>query len=544
MIFAEKKFCIFFDGQLVLNKRLTRSSLYLLFRFVTFLLLASWLIQTAVFAQQPASSPPQKSENGDKNSRESEAKSSSAGLAGDDQGEENVSPYKPLRYDEDWSSLRDKFNRKDSLDRLKYIPLGGENAYLTIGGDIKPRYEYFKNEAWGAVRPPDDNGYLLQRYMLHFDIHAGNRFRAFVEVKSGIESGRASRPRPIDENYLDANQAFFDVGLGEKAKVQAASENGSLRQSETNFLIVRAGRQELSFGAGRLVTTREGTNVRLSFDALRGIVSFGKWRVDAFFAKPVEIDRSSFDDPQHETGFWGVYAVRSGVKFLPGKGSADVYYLGTDNKRARFDQGAAREIRHTFGARIWGTRKNWEYNHEFIFQTGKFGRGTILAGAVSYNIAYNFKKAPLKPRLGFNGDIISGDRDPLKSRLNTFNPLFPKNGYYGDTNLLTPANLIDLIPSAKFDLTNKLSATIETFLFWRQSLNDGVYLPGGMLAKTGRLSRARYVGTQPLVEMQYKLDRRTTLTAAYAHFAPGRFIRETPPGKAVNYFTAYLQFKF
>lgn len=464
--------------------------------------------------------------------------------------------FKPEPAEEDWSAMRNPALRRNLLDKIKYIPLrrGREDWYLSIGGETKPRYEYFNDENWGAVRPSDSNGYFLQRYMLHFDFRLGKRFRTFVEVKSGIENNRRSGSRSIDENYFDLHQAFFEIGVGRTVKFQplalgtnATGENSSdgkkVAEVDVPILSFRAGRQELSFGASRLVSTREGTNVRFSFDALKATFRRGKWRIDGFVAKPVEIDRSSFDDPQPEQTFWGVYAVHP-VKFLPGKGNADVYYLGIDRKRARFNQGAGREIRHTFGTRIWGQRGDWEYNHEFILQTGRFGRGNILAGAISYNIAYNLSEMPLKPRLSFNGDVISGDRNPDSSNLNTFNPLFPKNGYYGDLNLLTPANLIDVIPAVQFTLSKQLSISLENYFFWRQSRGDGLYSPGAALTKSANSSRARFVGTQPLVTLQYTLDRHITITATYSHFAPGRFIKETPPGENVNYFTAYVKYRF
>lgn len=464
--------------------------------------------------------------------------------------------FKPEPAEEDWSAMRDPAARRTFLDRIKYIPLRRrkEDWYLSIGGDVKPRHEFFNGENWGASRPSDPNGYVLQRYMLHLDFHLGHRWRTFVEVKSGVENNRRSAPRPIDENYFDLHQAFVEVGLGRAVKFrptalganatgEGAADAKVAAETEVPVLSLRAGRQELSFGASRLVSTREGTNVRLSFDALRATFRRGRARVDGFVAKPVEIDRAAFDEPHPDQTLWGVYAVRP-VGFLPGDGKADVYYFGFDSKRARFDQGVGREIRHTVGTRLWGRRGDWEYNHEFILQAGKFGRGKILAGAVSYNIAYNLLKLPLRPRLSINGDVVSGDRRSSQSNLNTFNPLFPKNGYYGDLNLLTPANLIDVIPAIQFALTERLSVSLRSYFFWRQSPGDGVYSPGGALTKPSGLSQARFVGMQPLVELQYEADRHTTVTATYANFAPGRFIKETPPGENVSYFTAYLKFRF
>jgi len=50
--------------------------------------------------------------------------------------------------------------------------------------------------------PQDNNGYLLQRYMLHTDLHFGPNFRFFGQLKSGLENGRTGGPRPADEDKL------------------------------------------------------------------------------------------------------------------------------------------------------------------------------------------------------------------------------------------------------------------------------------------------------------------------------------------------------
>lgn len=100
--------------------------------------------------------------------------------------------------------------------------------------------------------------------MLHTDWHFGKNVRAFVQLRSNVEAGRVGGPRPVvDENKLDFNQAFVDLSFaaGEKANV-----------------LLRVGRQEMTFGTGRLVTFRESPNVRLSFDGLRATVKTSKVR--------------------------------------------------------------------------------------------------------------------------------------------------------------------------------------------------------------------------------------------------------------------------
>src|SRR5262244_4202621 len=154
-------------------------------------------------------------------------------------------PFQPLRYDEDWSYLEDESRRSEWLDELKYIPLNNRGWYLSLGGEARIRYEYFSEFAFGAG-PQDDDGYLLQRYLLHADAHFGKHLRVFAQLQSAIANGRNGGPRLTDDDRLEAHQAFLDLKIGDEAE----------------SFTFRVGRHEMDFGAGRLISAGEGLNVR------------------------------------------------------------------------------------------------------------------------------------------------------------------------------------------------------------------------------------------------------------------------------------------
>jgi hypothetical protein len=437
-------------------------------------------------------------------------------------------PYQSLRYDEEYTFLRNPSCRTDVWDPVKYVPLNEQGDwFLSLGGEARLRYEYFQDAEWGRG-PQDDDGFLLQRYMAHADLHLGPYARLFVQLKSALENGRDGGPRPTDEDALDLHQAFADVGgaIGAKAS-----------------LTLRAGRQELQYGAQRLISVREGPNARLSFDALRLIARAGPWRVDGFVSRPVETDPGVFDDSSDETrALWGVYAVTP-LGLLP-RGKLDLYYLGFDHEGARFDQGTADERRHTLGVRLWGRPAAWDYNVELLYQWGSFGEGSIQAWAASSDSGYTFRSAPLQPRLGLRAEINSGDRDPQDRDLQTLNALFPKGNYFGEIALIGPANIVDLHPLLDLKVTGRLTVTFDWDFFWRQNVHDGIYGPAGNLLRSGRQSRARYVGSQPGVTLEWHVGRHLTVVGVYTHFFAGPFVRETGPGRDIDYVSAWAKYTF
>ena len=120
------------------------------------------------------------------------------------------------RFDEDWSVLRgvDLSRTDDFWDRLKFIPLNQDGSvYLTLGGQVRLRGEYFNEFQFGSSAPETSDGYLLSRIMLSADLHVTRYFRLFVEGKSSLATDRDLQGEDsngfVDE--IDLQNAFADV---------------------------------------------------------------------------------------------------------------------------------------------------------------------------------------------------------------------------------------------------------------------------------------------------------------------------------------------
>lgn len=369
---------------------------------------------------------------------------------------------------------------------------------IATGGHVRQQYERFRNEDWGA-EPPDRDGYWLQRYMWHVDARLSKGIRLYGEVKSGIERGRAGGPRPPDEDRLDLHQGFIDVSHGP--------------------VTARLGRQELAFGSQRLVSVREGPNVRQAFDAGSVIVTTARWRMHTFGGRYVRTGHGVFDDGS-DTGraLWGIYVVRTREDRSRG---VDVYYLGYRRRQATFDQGRGREVRHSWGTRVWKGAGALDYNFEGVVQAGRFAGADIRAWTVASDTGYRLDAVAGRPRLGLRANATSGDRDRDDGRLGTFNPMFPKGAYFGLIASAGPANHMDLHPQCSVAVGRGVVVTTSWLMFWRRQLDDGIYgIPGG-LARSGRGSQARFVGHSPGVEAEWQMTRRLSVTANASLFTAG-----------------------
>jgi len=437
-------------------------------------------------------------------------------------------PFESLRYEENYRFLHDPKLRTDFFDSVKYIPLNkSESLYLTLGGETRQHFEFIDNNDWGKG-VQDSNGYYLQRYLAHADLHMGESARVFVQFVSGIETGRNGGPRGVDKDSFDLSQGFVDFELWKKA--------GQL-------LTVRAGRQEIVFGSRRFFNYRERPNMRLSHDAVMGILRTGRWDVRAFGARPVTLNANAFDNRAGDANsVWGLYGVRQKVNFTL---NADLYYLGLHNRSAVYDQGRAEETRHTFGARLWGKRKNLDYNFEFLYQFGTFGQGDIHAYALASDTGYTFFLGGVsKLRLSLRADVYSGDKDPADATLNSFNPFFPKGKHISQLAASGLINQRDLHPRMTLTLDEHWSVTTSALFIWRDSLNDGVYSIANGLLRSGQSSRARYVGTQPELEAKYTFNSHLDLKGIFVYFRAGKFLKQTTSGLDTTYLGSMLTFRF
>ena len=442
-----------------------------------------------------------------------------------------VPPYNASRYLEDYRYLKDPVLRTDFWDRLKYIPFDDAGAiYLSFGGETRQHYESIRNENWGAT-VEDNNGWYLQRYLLHADLHMGDRFRLFSQIQSGIETGRSAGPRGVDEDRLDLHQLFLDF---------------SPLPSKNNNLTIRIGRQEIIFGSRRFFNYRERPNLRLSHDSVKLMATVGQVDLTAFAGRPVQISLDYFDNNSgNEHSFWGLYSVTNMIRREAVAQKLDLYYIGLNREQARFDQGTANEIRHSVGSRLWGKYGAFDYNFEFMYQFGSFGDSPISAYAVVSDTGFTWKWGrDSKIRFSLRADIYSGDADPNDADLNAFNPFFPKGKHISQLAATGLINQRDLQPKINIQFNESWSLALSTEFIWRDSLDDGIYSIGNGLLRTGQVSRARYVGTQPEVELKWQVDRHLDIKGIFIFFDAGPFLRETPPGNDIVYLGTMATYRF
>jgi hypothetical protein len=435
--------------------------------------------------------------------------------------------YENLRFREDWSVFRctPVFDRCDLADRMKASSVASDgNVWLDVGGQVRGRYEAWKDQTVGAVR--GDDSWWLARLRAHADLHLGCGFHLFAEGIYADADGRDAGPRPVDENHGDFLNLFAE-GRGTVGCDVAG---------------VWVGRDELLFGKQRLVGPLDWANTRRTFDGAGGWIRGCTWRLDAFYVQPVLVEPDEGDEADDNTDFAGVHYLNT----AGGDRVWEAYALYLHRDVATWAKVADEETRWTVGGTCRGpigwTR--FDYETEVSAQFGEFGRDSIAAGQAT--VEFGWKPcACWEPRIALGADWASGDTDGPGGDVGTFNQLFPTGHlWFGWADLIGRQNVVAGRLTVTAKPTPKLFLRADLHAFWRASTDDGVFTAGGGVLRPAGGADARAVGTEVDLQAKYTIDRHLELEAGWGHFMPGAFLNDTGAHEDTDFVYAMATFTF
>jgi hypothetical protein len=428
--------------------------------------------------------------------------------------------FRQLRYDEVYIDL-EKDTLRDLYDKAKYTKIGSD-AYISFGGDFRTQYLIIHNENWGAS-PQDKDGYTLNRWLFHSDLHLSQQLRVFAELQGG-QANSTDILVPVQENPLEPHQFFIDYTF-----------------LSSSPITLRVGRQEVTYGSGRVVSLRDGPNVRRSFDGVKAMYKKGNITGDAFYLHAVVDKTGIFDDTSSaDLRLWGAF---SDIKVPGRKLNLNLYYLGFYNERAFFNDGRGKETRHSLVARIFKNGQRWSYDMESAYQFGSVGDRSINAWSVGLATSYRFPEVQFAPEIGLKADLISGDKDSTDKVHQTFNPLFAPGAYFGLAVPLGPSNLMDIHPSVTVHLTKRTTFICDYAFLWRYSIGDGIYRPVMVPVFEPGDAASRYIGSQLSGTLTYQPNRYVTLLAGMSWFDCGNYLEEVSAGENILYGFVSAQIK-
>jgi len=422
-----------------------------------------------------------------------------------------ASPVRPIpamnRWQEDWSSLADPSLRTEPGDGWKYHPLAPllPDGWLSLGLTLRERYEQNDAVNFGVNGAPRE-AYLLQRLQVHADLHLDSHWRLFTQ----LEDARAwakDPVTPVDQNPLDLRLAFAEY----------------VQHTAAGTLKARVGRQDFAFDLQRFVSSRDGPNVRQSFDAVWADWETADWRFIAFVSEPVQyLDSKPFDD--HSNSAFRFHTVRV-ERHVLGDNELSAYWSVYERANARYIDASGLERRDLLDARFAGKSGAVDWDLEAMGQSGRVGATAIRAWAGGAGAGWTLEETAGKPRLGLQLDAASGDSRRGDGALGTFNPLFPNGYYFSLAGYTGYANLVQVKPTLTLHSATGLVTTFGAGLLWRETTGDAVYVQPNVPVAGTAGEPGRRTGTYWQARADYRVDRLITTAIEVVHDDVSQVIR-------------------
>ncbi|MEM7574637.1 MAG: alginate export family protein [Bacteroidota bacterium] len=431
------------------------------------------------------------------------------------------------RAEEDYSSLNNNDSTDFFLKEVKYIPLSSsQDTYLTLGGGYRARLDHTRNGNFGT----EDETSYLQRLDFHAALNFNNRVKLFTEFYHGFSSAGEVT---LQSDDIDLHQAFIDW---------------KVLDGEDRMIKLRLGRQEIGYGASRLVGIRNGPNIRRSFDMGQVRMQFQKTKIDVFYGAEVGVSANPFDNAStlfnsntSNPELWGVYLNTSLHENLR---SLDLYYLGFHSDLSAFNDVSAEETRHSFGLRSYGSLGRFTYNTELIFQSGKLGNSDVFAYNFETDWKYLLVNRRWKLQIGLKLDWSSGDRETGDNRIGTFNPIFVNPGIYSLASVNTPANMFSFHPNVGIRPSKNLYVYFDYAFFFRTQTSDGFYRPPRFLSRPATASSDTFLGETFGLLINYEFNRNISLDLVTYYFLTGSFIDDSGSSENIFFIAPTASLKF
>lgn len=443
----------------------------------------------------------------------------------------NPPAFKLNRSDENYGYLKNgdlnPYKRRLG-DGLKQISLNKQNSFLIdFGGQYRPRLEYFNNLDWTE----EDVAFYSQRIDIYANFTLGKHVRFFGELIHGYTS---NEKQIVESDELDLHQGFIEFYF-------RTAQNGNVS--------FRFGRQEMILGSSRLISNREGPNIKRSFDLIQGFYQNRSVTTKAFYGKAIipnffafDNRTALFDSNSPAPAFWGI-DMKFSINGIPGNNEG--YYIGFHSNYSVFSDAIGEEVRHSIGLRRYDTPKNGlSYNTEMVYQFGSIGDNSISAFNIETDWKYALSQLRWQTKIGLKLDWSSGDRRTGDGKIQTFNPLFVNPAIYNLAAINTPANLIALHPNITVYPFEGFSIYLDYSLLYRTSRNDGLYAPPRFQTREANGIKDRHIGNVAGMNIRYEINANLDIELRSSYFIAGAFLIATGSSNNTFHLSPTLSFKF
>jgi hypothetical protein len=407
---------------------------------------------------------------------------------------------------------------------VEAAPVGPLPAWASVGGQLRVRAESYTG---GGFQPDNSDAYLLTRVLINARVRPTQATSLFVEGMDarGPWKGRTPIGAPY-RDHADLRQLYGQIG------------------TDNAPAVLKAGRQELLFGDGRLVGPLAWANTARTFDAARATFTRDGYRLDAFAASVVRIQQDKFDRNLPGNNFYGLYGAAA--KLVP-KTVLEPFFFWRRQSGLNSEAGVRGTLNFgTLGLRVTAKPSSFDLDGQVAGQHGSLGAESIRSWAGHGLIGYSLKTVALTPRVFAEYNQATGDANPTDNRKGTFDQLYPTgHDKYGLTDLVGWQNMRHVRGGFDLAVRKGWTATARYSHYWLDDAHDALYSGGGVaLARSPTGVAGTDVGQEIDLIASGKIRPGLGFSTGVGHLVPGNFLKTTTPGKPYTYPYAMLTYDF
>lgn len=386
--------------------------------------------------------------------------------------------------------------------------------WLRIGGQIRGRWEM---PSGTSLTNSGRDGYYASRLRVTVGVQPVAWLRFGFEAQDARTAGYGLARAPTTlYNPIDIRQAYLSVQ----------------HEGPVSFSL-RGGRQELAFGAERLIGPADWGMSR-TFDALDLTVGKGGFKVDLLAGSAVLIDSTRLDRHRPGEHFYGAYAAwKASAGF-----NVEPYMLFKQNLAIKSETGVTGDaLLASPGMRVFGkVAGRFDYSGEATVQRGSYSADRVeafgYAGTAGWTVLPDFGKLRASVEYAYaSGD--SYNRDGMRK---TFDQFYPSNhGYYGMIDQFGWKNLKNLRAGLDFQPHRKLKVRADYNDFSLATVQDSLYNSSGSSAALNRAATSGHIGNEVNGVAVYQWSKIWKFGAGLGHLFAGQYLRESKAGFGYTY---------
>jgi hypothetical protein len=390
---------------------------------------------------------------------------------------------------------------------------------FSFTGEFRGRFEGgFGNDF--ATSPRD--AYALTRTRLGLAFKPTPWLRLFAEAQDARAMFYKTVPGSSVVDPVDWRQGWVEIG-----------------RIEGPGLKLRVGRQDMTLGSGRLVSSGEWSNVTKTFNLARATVTQDGFKMDLFAGTAVSSDTTRMDRAKPGEHFYGAYVTLT--KVMKRATFEPYVFLKTALKVKGKDGRTGNTDTVYLGGRLAGLAPGaLDYSVEAVKEVGMYADDAINAFGFAGAGGWTIPGAPWRVRLNSDFAFATGDSGLADGHHQSFDYLYGPQTVSSFTGLFAWKNIRNWRAGVDLKPSKKLTAKIAFRDCWLATVKDSLYSGAGAKTVTNAKATSTHVGEGLEVQLVYSLNAKTSVGVGAGNMAPGSYLAQSKKTTGFVYPYLYL----